>query len=294
MKKKKKKKINKTFLNLLIVFSFSIAVIFMYMTLMSYLDEVELKNESLQLQELYYDFTSEPINTVVESDNELPIESDLIERETPTPIISEQPTSTVNPIPTINPVVNDNFYDLLAINIDVVGWIKINGTTVDYPVLKGYSNDYYINHNIYGHETLSASIFMDYRNNIVNMNKNTIIYGHNMGNGYMFSNLDLYVGYSTRDDFSKEHSIITFNSLYKDMKFEIFSAYIEEVDGFQYLQTTFKNNNEFMEYINKASELSLIETDVLVKPDDYIITLSTCSHWYLDSRTVIHAKLITD
>ncbi len=294
MKKNKKRRINKTVLNLLIVFSFSIALIFMYTSLMSYLDKIEAKNESELLQGIYYDSTSEPINTDVNNNTEEPSETNVIESDQPTPIISEQPINTSQPIPTKNLVVNDKFKDLLAINIDVVGWIRINGTTVDYPVVQGYDNAYYIEHNIYGNETLSASIFMDYRNNIVNMNKNTIIYGHNMGNGYMFSNLDQYVGYSSRDDFSKENNIITFNSLYEDMEFEIFAAYIEEVDGFQYLQTTFKNDDEFMDYINTVNELSLIETNVVVNSDDIIITLSTCSHWYLDSRTVIHAKLITD
>ncbi len=99
MEKKKKKKPNKTIINLLIVFSFSIALIFMYTSLMSYLDKIEAKNESESLQELYYDFTSEPINTVEKNNDNDPIESNPVESDQPTPIISEQPINTTEPIP---------------------------------------------------------------------------------------------------------------------------------------------------------------------------------------------------
>jgi len=288
--KKKTRKTNNTLTNIFIIFSFFIAMVFMYMTLMSYLDKKDSIAEAEQLKELYYTTTNTPSsNSPLPSTSLTPtIKPTII--PTPTPSIKNTPGPTM----TKGPDVNESFIDLLQINKDVVGWISIPGTHIDYPVLQGDDNAFYLKRDIYKKKTRAASIFMDYRNNIVTLSKNTIIYGHNLDDGTMFSDLVDYVDDKVRYDFIKQYNIIIFNSIYKDMRFEVFSAYVENVDDFQYLQTNFKDENDFMSYIDTVINLSLINTKVKINPSDKIITLSTCNHWFLNSRTVIHARLITD
>lgn len=288
MKKDVKRKKNKFLINILIVFSFSMAIVFLYMTLMSYLDKKEAEKSAQEMQSLYYSESLSPTATPVETVSETPVESDVPISATPEPSVS--PTVIASQGPTIS----SSFRDLLMINNDVVGWISISGTHIDYPVLLGDDNDFYLKRDIYKNETRAASIFMDYRNNVINMNKNTILYGHNLDDDTMFSELSKYVDHKVRYEFIKENNIIVFNSIYEDMRFEIFSAYVEEVQGFQYLQTSFKTDEDFLDYVDTVTKMSLITTNVKVSADDKILTLSTCNHWFLDSRTVIHARLITD
>lgn len=294
MKKTKKTKSKSIVVNVLIIFTFSIGIIFMYLSLMTYLDKKQVENETEDIKDIYYSniettpsLTASPINTPTNSP---------ISTITTTPIPT--PTATIiqteEPAGTEGPTLNGDFIGLLQINKDVVGWISMEGTNIDYAVLLGDDNDYYLKRDIYEKETRAASIFMDYRNNIIKMNKNTILYGHNLDDGTMFSDLVSYVDHKVRADFIKKFDKIVFNSIYENMTFEIFSAYVVNVEGFQYLKTSFKTDEDFLEYVDTIRSMSLIYTNTTINEDDKIITLSTCNHWFLDSRTVIHAKLITD
>ncbi|MBN2851342.1 MAG: class B sortase [Clostridia bacterium] len=294
MKKDKKGKKNKFVINLLIVFSFSVAMVFLYLTLMSYLDKKDAEITAAELQSLYHAESATPAATPTATPTESAAvtPSDIPITETPSP--APDPTASPVVIASQGPTISSDFKDLLMINNDVAGWISISGTHIDYPVLLGDDNEFYLKRDIYKKETRAASIFMDYRNNVLNLNKNTILYGHNLEDGTMFSELTKYVDHKVRYDFIKENNIIVFNTIYENMKFEIFSAYVEEVQGFQYLQTSFKTDQDFLDYVDTVTKMSLITTNVKVNADDKILTLSTCNHWFLDSRTVIHARLITD
>jgi len=292
MKKGSKKKEKSIFFSALTIFMFLFALVFMYMSLMIYLDKKQLENDTKEINDIYYSQSNIPIS--LEPTNNLSETPSQEATPTPTPIQTMEISSSPEPVESEGPTINKKFLELLRINKDVVGWISIDGTNIDYPVLLGDDNNYYLKRDIYEEKTRAASIFMDYRNNVVNMNKNTIMYGHNLDDGTMFSDLVSFVDHKVRVEFIKKYHTIQFDSIYKNMKFEIFSAYVVNVEGFQYLQTSFKNDEEFMEYINDAKSLSLIYTNTVVNADDKIITLSTCNHWFLDSRTVIHAKLVKD
>lgn len=199
-------------------------------------------------------------------------------------------TSTNETITTIEDHVIKNSYiaSLFSINPDVVGWLKVNNTNVDYPVVKAKDNDYYLKHNLYKENDINGWIFMDYRNSLYNMDDNTIIYGHNMYySGVMFGTLTK--AYKKDWYSNQENLIISFNTLYETMNYQIFSIY-KVPKTKDYLKTYFTDENEFSDFIKMITERSINDFEVEVKPGDKILTLSTCTGE--NQRLVIHAKLI--
>lgn len=180
-----------------------------------------------------------------------------------------------------------NFEKLLAINSEVVGWIKIEDTNIDYPVVKGEDNDYYLNHNIKKEASSSGAIFMDYRNEGTEEDLNTIIYGHNMKDGSMFKALTSY----KEKDFLITHPIIELTTFNKSTKWEIFSVYITDTD-FNYIKTNFNDKEEYGSFLKELKNKSLYDTGVKVSSEDSILTLSTCTYEFYDARFAIHSKLI--
>ena len=174
------------------------------------------------------------------------------------------------------------------VNSDVVGWIKINNTTVDYPVVQTKDNDYYLFKDIKKQANSKGWIFMDYRNNSQMSDKNTIIYGHNIASQNI-----MFHGVATMFDNNylnnKDNQYIYYYNKDADMKFKIFSMYIIN-DTNDYLKTSFQNNDEFNEFINMLKNRSKYSFDTEVNPNDKIITLSTCHSDV--TRYVVHAVLI--
>ena len=288
MKKKTKK--NRIFINIFIVICFTLSFLAIYKYVELSYEKEQDAIEYEEIKEIYY----EEENDIIEENeiNEEPIveeEENELEEE---PIIEEENDEETNIVITQGRVVLEKFMPLIAINSDVVGWIKLPGTKIDYPVVQGKDNDYYLNRNIREEESRTASIFMDYRNSVDALDKNTIIYGHNMDNDTMFSKLDNYVDDKVRYDFFFDSGIITFSTKYEEMEWQVFSAYVINVDDFDYLQTDFDSNLDFIKYTRKIKDLSIVKSNIEVDVDDTILTLSTCNHWFLNSRTVVHAKLI--
>lgn len=189
-------------------------------------------------------------------------------------------------------ITNEALAALLVKNEEVVGEIKVNNTEVDYPVVQTKDNDYYLTHNINKEKNANGWIYMDYRNNSMNLDKNTILYGHNkLYSRVMFSSL--------HDTLNKkwytntENQIITFNTLYENMKFKIFSIYRVPKTN-DYLKVFFKDDNDFLDFINMITKRSIYDFNVPINKDAKIITLSTCSGNYATNRLVIHAVLIED
>jgi len=176
---------------------------------------------------------------------------------------------------------------LLLINEDIVGWIKIPNTAIDYPVVRAQDNEFYLNHNIHKKPAKSGSIFMDFRNGSLAKEKNTILYGHNMKDGSMFRDLLKY----REESFFYSNPIIEFNTLYEDLKWEIFSVYVTSVD-FYYIETEFQSLDEYRIFLDSIKDKSLFEIDVKISEKDQILTLSTCSYEFDDARFVIHAKRV--
>lgn len=184
----------------------------------------------------------------------------------------------------------NSYNKLYEVNSDTVGWLTVKGTKIDYPVVKATDNSYYLNRNIYKEKDYNGWPFMDYRNTIDFLDDNTIIYAHNRyTSGVMFGTLPNIAKANWLN--KKDNHYITFNTLYKEMKWQIFSYYGIDVTS-DYLITNFSNNTDKQEFFNMLAKRSEYNFNVSVDADDKILTLSTC----LDNnrRFVVHAVLVND
>lgn len=177
--------------------------------------------------------------------------------------------------------------DLSYINEDYRGWITIENTNIDYPILQGEDNDYYLSRDINKEYLKSGSIFLDYRNNNFD-DKNTVIYGHSMRNGTMFGQLKYFKESGALDE---NKYIYILSPEGKTLKYEIFSVYTSDIND-NYIETSFNSDEEYKEFLDKICEKSLFPVTIDISTEDKILTLSTCSYEYENARTVIHGKLI--
>lgn len=215
-------------------------------------------------------------------------------------------------VPENNKDILPSFKKLLEINPDTVGYIKIDGTVIDYPVVKSTDNDFYLTHDFYKNESRSGTVMMDYRNKVTpdGHSGNMILYGHNMAVGTFFAALNEYwrTMYDSYDEpsksFYKEHPIIRFDTLYEQAEWKIFGFGIYNVaesrgEVFGYNQKLdFTSEDDFNDYIINIMDRSDIFTDVDLKYGDDILTLSTCCWPYEGSgntvRLAIFARKIRD
>lgn len=185
---------------------------------------------------------------------------------------------------------NNYIASLLSINNDVTGWLKVNNTNIDYPVVQGENNEYYLNYNLYHEQDINGWVFMDYRNSVYNLDTNTIIYAHNRYySGVMFGSL--YKAYNSSWYKNPENQIISFNTLYETNNYQIFSIY-KTPKTIDYLKTYFADDEEYNNYIDMVRSRSVYDFGVNINTHDKILTLSTCTD--NNQRLVVHAKLITE
>lgn len=185
--------------------------------------------------------------------------------------------------------IRPGFEELLKHNPDVVGWITIDGTQIDYPILQSSNNQTYLTKNYNDKESRAGSIFLDYRNDVETNELNTVVYGHRMKDGSMFQHLTKFLD----KDFFEEHRTFEFDTLYDSYEAEIFAVYNTLTD-FNYIETDFADEAEYEQLLKDIQSVSKFDTEIDVTPNDRIITLSTCDY-ELDQnegRLVIQAKLI--
>ena len=190
---------------------------------------------------------------------------------------------------------NDDYIDyskvfdkLSKINSDTVGWIKINNTKIDYPVVQYTDNDYYLNHDFNKEKNSKGWIFMDSRNKSNTLDNNTIIYGHNIvSSGIMYADITKLF---SKSFYENNNNYITFNTKKQNMKWKIFSVY-KTSDNTTYLRNNFNTQQEFSDFVNKVKRQSEIDfnTNISVGSNTKILTLSTCRSD--NSRYVVHAIL---
>lgn len=175
-----------------------------------------------------------------------------------------------------------DFAKLKQKNSDAIAWIKVNGIDIDFPVVKGTDNSYYLTHNFDKEKNKAGWIFADYRNKFDGTDKNIIIYGHNMKNGSMFASLkDVIKEEWYNNENNKYIALITEN---ENCKYQVFSVYQTETEEY-YLQTNISNFKEFVEKIKGRSKKNF---NVDIKETDSILTLSTCAD-NTKYRVVLHA-----
>lgn len=186
-----------------------------------------------------------------------------------------------------NTFIDVNLTDLKKMNNDVVGWLKVNGTNINYPYVKTDNNTFYLTHSIDKSKNSAGWVFLDYRNNSDNYDKNNIIYAHARVDKTMFGSLKDAL---TKEWFNKEEEkIIKTSTLTENSIWQIFSVY-KINNTTDYLNINFKDEDEFLKFSNKLKERSIFNFNIDINKDDKILTLSTCFN--KDVKTVMHAKLI--
>ena len=182
---------------------------------------------------------------------------------------------------------NIDFEKLKNINNDVVGWLKVKGTNIEYAVVRSNNNSYYLNHNIDKEDNSAGWIFADYKNKLDGTDKNIIIYGHNRKDNYMFGSLKNILTdewYSNKDNLT-----IDFITENEHQKYQVFSVYKIENEDY-YIDTEFMYN-EFENFIKTLKNRSIKDFEVEISSEDSILTLSTCAN-NNKYRVVLHAKKI--
>ena len=213
--------------------------------------------------------------------------------DTPTdaPTATPTPVKTTAPEPTKKPmVIQESFEALYEQNQDIVGWIRLNGTPIDYPILQAEDNEYYMSRDFEGNEHEAGSLFLDFRCDFTNMYEaaHQIVYGHNMKNGSMFQALTRYED----AEFFENNRFISVNTLYGNYMFEVFAVY-ETPISYYYLEMEFTNRSAWKDFAEVFQEKSMHQTDVELTGDEVVLTLSTCTNQHRNSeRFVVQARLI--
>lgn len=230
--------------------------------------------------------SSEPSESIAPTEPSAPAEPTLPPSEAP----STQPTEPTQPVPqTILP----QFQALHAINKDMVGWIEIPGTEINYPVVQSpYSPNFYLRKNFYKEKATCGTIYVREACDVFAPSDNLTIYGHNMRNGTMFADLHLYED----KDFWENNKYIYFDTLYEYHTYEIFAVFISTADldvGFKYhIFDDAANQQEYDEFVAKCKELSLYDTGITPQLGEKLITLSTCDKSIDDGRFVVVARRV--
>ena len=188
----------------------------------------------------------------------------------------------------------EEYKSLLNKNKKLIGWLKIDDTNIDYPVMQTSDNDYYLEHNLNQEYDKNGSIFMDKDCNVVTPSTNYILYGHHMQSGKMFGRLDLY----QKEAYYKEHQYIQFDTIYEKGTYQVMyvfrsRVYSEEEIVFKYYQFIDANSEqEFDSYMREMADMSLYDTGVTAQYGDQLLTLSTCDYQEKNGRFVVVAKRI--
>ena len=187
---------------------------------------------------------------------------------------------------------------LYALNQDLVGWLEIDNSDISLPVVQSSDNKFYLRRDFYKKDTRYGNPFLDFRNNVKELDFNTIVYGHNMQDKQIFGQLlNMY----DNVDHYKEYPIIKFNTIYKDYDWKVVGAFYTNAKGAQDLNKyVFPFNYPDMgetskeEFINQLQMRFLYNTGIDLNTDDKIITLSTCSEEFRDARLIIIARQLRD
>ena len=181
-----------------------------------------------------------------------------------------------------------NFNELLTKNPDTVGWIQVKGTNINYPIVQTTDNSYYLNHAFDKTSNDAGWVFMDYRNDAVNFNQNTILYAHSRLTGSMFGSLKNILNSSWYTN--KDNHIIRLSTPTENTMWQVFSVYTIPKESY-YITPNFNSNEAYQEFLNTMKSRSEVEFSAEVNTNDKILTLSTCKDNF-GNRVVMHAKLI--
>ncbi len=190
------------------------------------------------------------------------------------------------------------FAELFVTNKDFSGWLSIPGTGIDLPVVRGKDNDEYLKKSFYGEKSKYGCCFIDTNNDIAKLDRNTVIYGHNMQSDNMM--LGPLESYKKIDGF-KSAPLISFSTLYKDTKWKVYAVFIsngaESGDNgylFNYIFRNLSSDDAFSAYIRQVDQRKLYTTGVDILPGDKILTVSTCVYDFKDARLAVVARMVRE
>ncbi len=186
------------------------------------------------------------------------------------------------------PLMNVDFNELIEKNNDTVGWIFVNNTNINYPVVQTDDNSYYLNVSFEDKYSDAGWIFMDYRNNNNLKDRNTIIYGHSRKDMSLFGTLRNVVKKSWYND--NDNYIVKYSTPKENTLWQVFSTYTIKAESY-YIKTDFDSDTEYEKWLNDMLNRSVFDYKTSVNKDDKVLTLSSC--YTSDGiRVVLHAKLI--
>ena len=210
-------------------------------------------------------------------------------------VISVKPVISRNYAPdVVIPDILDEYKALYTKNKSMVGWLTIDDTVIDYPVMQTEDNEYYLKHNFDLKEDKNGCIFLDAACDIILGNTNFILYGHHMKSGKMFASLIKYAN----EEYYQKHKIVKFDTIYEKGTYEVMYAfrsrvYSSDQVAFKYYQFIDANSpEEFDSYMEEMAEISLIDTGVTASYGDRLLTLSTCDYQEKNGRFVVVCKRI--
>ena len=189
-----------------------------------------------------------------------------------------------------------NYALYYANNPQTIGYLKIPGTSIDTPVVQADNDKYYIRHDFYGKSTSYGAIFASHIDDFQPIDRNTLLYGHNMNDGSRFAPLLNYRNL----DFFKQHPLIRFDTLFEKHYWKVCAVILtngstEENNGY-FFDFTFDNCSDtcFEEYIEELKKRSLFDTGVDILPTDKLLTLCTCSYEFTNARLVVVARMVRE
>ncbi len=258
-----------------------------YFTYMDYLED-ESAREMKRLQDMQnmtgHYIEEEAFSGELSSEPELPAVDEAPEEE------EKKPAE----IPDLLP----EYEKIYAENEDLVGWLAIEGTNINYPVLQSDTQEdsqFYLTHSFARKKDKNGSLFMDYRNDFLDRDTNIIIYGHNMKSGAMFGSLKQYLN----ADYLQKHKKVQFDTIYEHGTYEVIGAFLSEVsyqDEYTFRYYNFlnaKNESEFEAFRVNVMQLDAQKKGTLdAEYGDQLLTLSTCSSYTDEGRMFILAKKI--
>lgn len=218
--------------------------------------------------------------------------------EVPTMLSSVEPTDIIENKQTIIPSLEpeekilSKYEEYIQENEDIVGWISIPNTIIDYPVYYDSSPEYfYLEHNGKKEASKKGSICVQYNNSLAGeeFSKNTLIFGHNMKDGTMFHSINNY----KKKGFFEQHPYIYFDNLKEEGIWKVFSVYYIDADK-ETVPDLFSSDDEYLKYLRKIQKRSIYPVEFEFNTTDKIITICTCSYEYNNGRTLVHAVLEND
>jgi len=179
-----------------------------------------------------------------------------------------------------------DFEALFAINPDVVAWLECEGTIIDYPVVQGTDNSYYLKHLLDGTQHRFGTLFVDKDNTPGFVDDNTIIYGHHIKAGDMFYILKHY----REEGYYEAHPYFMLYTPEKTYRIDLFAGFLTSANDNFYLN--FGTEESFAEYIAEIRKNSTFESPVEMTPSDQMVTLYTCAYDFDEARYILCGKLV--